>query len=146
MRYLRWIIAIIFVLSIALFGLLYLESTQKQKSFNALKIELAKPNEPILSGEFNEYVVNVFNKNGEPTNVDNIYFHMNMEMMNHPMEGNMKKVKKGTYSITVPVAMKGEWYIELTLKKDRFEKTINKYTIEAVGDYQEDLINGYLVD
>lgn len=114
---------------------------QKQAYTFDLKVNPEKP----VSGEFNTFTVEV--KGGEKP--ENVYLYINMEGMNHPIEGTMKEKGDGKYELDLPVAMGGKWYAVIrVLDKDgevvQSEKIADAF--EATGDHAMKYMKGYNAD
>jgi hypothetical protein len=71
---------------------------------------------------------------------------MNMKMMNHPIEGTMKEVDKGLYELELPLAMAGEWYVNVIVTIEGEEFVFEDFSIIAEGPKQLDWIKGYHAD
>ncbi|WP_096189461.1 hypothetical protein [Evansella halocellulosilytica] len=101
--------------------------------------------ETIETGEFQTYEVKIKGHEGERQSVDSVYLYMNMERMNHPMEGTMDEIEKGYYQIDLPLAMEGEWYAEVTVTNNG-EESIQRFTLFGEGDMVMDYMKGYNAD
>ncbi|MCR6095718.1 FixH family protein [Salipaludibacillus agaradhaerens] len=97
------------------------------------------------TGEFHTFEVRLTDEIEEPIEVDNLQIHINMERMNHPMTGTMTMDDEGTYSVELPLAMEGEWYVDVTaLLED--EESIERFYIQAEGEMAEDYMRGFDAD
>ncbi|MFA9555887.1 FixH family protein [Evansella sp. AB-rgal1] len=102
--------------------------------------------ETYPTGEFTTYSVSLVDSSGEPVSVEKLYFYMNMEKMNHPMEGTMKEVKEGLYEIELPLAMPGEWYVNVTIFNGKEERALDSFTVYAEGDMVMEYMRGFNSD
>lgn len=106
-----------------------------------LKVE---PEQPV-SGEFSNFTVEV--KDGDKP--EKVTLYLNMEGMNHPMQGTMEETGEGKYELELPVAMGGKWYAVVRLL-DKDDKVIHSKkfedAFEATGDHAMKYMKGYDAD
>ncbi len=102
--------------------------------------------DPVPTGEFYKYTVELTDQAGKAVDVDKVYIFMNMEGMHHPTEGTMHAVDKGVYELELPLAMAGEWYAEVTLSLGDEERTLDRFTVQAEGKKFMMYMKGYNAD
>ncbi|UCZ52036.1 FixH family protein [Bacillus shivajii] len=110
-----------------------------------LEINFFNEGSTYRTGEFHTYEVALLTGEEEPISVEDVYLYMNMERMNHPMEGTMVETEKGHYQLDLPLAMEGEWYAEVTVKIGDEEKT-ERFLINGEGEMVMDFMKGYNAD
>lgn len=112
-------------------------------SLNDIEVELIPAKSMIPTGEFTTYTVRVSTKNKQPFDPDQVYLYLNMERMNHPTEGTMKRIDEGIYELDLPLAMAGEWYAEITLSVDEQTRTYEGFSVHAEGEMFMEYMKGY---
>ncbi|WP_164984934.1 FixH family protein [Ammoniphilus sp. CFH 90114] len=100
----------------------------------------------VPTGQKTLYTVELKDKDGKAIDVEKVYLYMNMNMMNHPTEGTMKRVNPGTYQLELPLAMAGEWYAHVTITEAGVERKVEGFTQQADGDKHMELMKGYHAD
>lgn len=108
-------------------------------------VEFKEENQTLATGKFHTYQVNLADESGDPFSADDVSIYMNMERMNHPMQGTMQAVEEGKYTVDLPLAMEGEWYAEVTVTYDN-EETTERFSLYAEGDMAEEYMKGYDAD
>lgn len=108
-------------------------------------VALLQEGDTFTTGEFHTFEVALKDKTGEPVEADNVQIHINMERMNHPMTGTMKMDDEGIYSVVLPLAMEGEWYVDVTILLED-EETTERFHIHAQGDMADDYMRGFDAD
>ncbi|MBU9721857.1 MULTISPECIES: FixH family protein [Bacillaceae] len=110
-----------------------------------LQIEFMNEGNTYRTGEFITFNLGLSDQEGAPVTADQVYFYMNMERMNHPMEGTMIEVSPGNYEIELPLAMEGEWLVEITTTKEN--KVIEeRFYVHGEGDMAMEYMTGYNAD
>ena len=96
--------------------------------------------------EFQTYTVQLTDSAGDVVDVDEVYLYMNMERMNHPIEGTMHNISEGVYELELPLAMAGEWYANITVTNDGDVKLFEGFVLYAEGERQMEFMKGYNAD
>lgn len=121
--------------------------SQGQESIlNEVEVNFYADQEIVPTGEKRTYTVELKDPKGNPFDADHVYLYMNMNMMNHPTEGTMKKVRPGTYELELPLAMAGEWYAHVTLTQGGVERKVEGFNQLAEGEKHIELMRGYHAD
>ncbi|MFN7251716.1 MAG: hypothetical protein ACK4M9_13095 [Anaerobacillus sp.] len=117
-------------------------------SSNSKNVEVKFLNEgQVLSTEsFNTYSVKLVNNKGDAIDAEKVYLYLNMKMMNHPIEGTMKRVDIGLYELELPLAMAGEWYANVTVTVEGETIEFSEFAIIAEGPKQVEWMKGYHAD
>lgn len=101
----------------------------------------------VISTEgFHTYSVQLTNKDGETIDAQEVYIYINMEMMNHPIEGTMQKGDTGLYELDLPLAMAGDWYVNVSVTIDGNKYEFSDFSIIAEGPKQMEYMKGYNAD
>lgn len=116
---------------------------QGSPNLKDIHVELIPAQEVLPTGEFTTYTVKITDKKGKPFDPDKVYLYLNMEMMNHPTEGTMERVSEGIYELSLPLAMAGEWYAEITLSVGEETRKYEGFTVQAEGDMFMEYMKGY---
>lgn len=127
----------ILLLIVILFG-----CSSSAASLSDTTISLENLGETYGTGEFIPYVITVNDSNGNPFSVDEVYLYINMEGMNHPMEGTMEEKEAGRYELSLPLAMEGEWYVIVTVFAGEDEQE-ERFTVYAEGERVMEYMKGY---
>lgn len=105
-------------------------------------IEFQTSSELPRSGEFERFTVTITE---EELTIDKVTLYLNMEGMNHPLEGTMEKEASNLFTLDLPIAMGGTWYAIVRLyHKD--DVITERFDFEAIGDIDERFIHGYHAD
>ncbi|MDG5789207.1 FixH family protein [Evansella sp. AB-P1] len=116
-----------------------------KSELDTLIVNLKQEGETFQKGEFTTYEVSLKSQQEEQVSVDDVYLYMNMEHMNHPMEGKMEKVRDGIYEIDLPLAMAGEWYVLVNVRHEGEEREI-PFHVFAEGDMVMKYMQDYHAD
>ncbi|RXI98336.1 hypothetical protein DS745_18605 [Anaerobacillus alkaliphilus] len=100
----------------------------------------------ISTNDFHTYTVQIKNKDGLALDVESVYMFMNMKMMNHPIEGTMNKVDTGLYEIDLPLAMSGDWYVDVSVTYKGETIVYEDFSITAEGPKQMEWMKGFNKD
>lgn len=111
-----------------------------------IEVNFLNNNEIISTEGFHTYKVEIKNEDESGTAVEKVYLYLNMEMMNHPIEGTMEKAQTGIYSIDLPLAMSGDWYAVVTVTMNGQDHTFEDFQFEATGEKNLDFMKGYNAD
>lgn len=123
------------------------DSTDLQtEDLASITVELETTEQPIETGVMNPYIVLLKDQQGNPVEVDSVHFYMNMDMMNHPTQGTMQQKEAGAYTLDLPLAMKGEWYTIITLRRGEQSIEIKDFKIQAEGEKHMEYMRGYDAD
>ncbi|MGO4888520.1 FixH family protein [Anaerobacillus sp. MEB173] len=137
---------LLLIFAISLIGCSSENNQFESTILNDAEVNFLNQGELFQTGEMNTYTVEVTDSSGSPLQPDSVYIYMNMEMMNHPMEGTMHEVEAGTYQLDLPLAMAGDWYVQVTIKDGEEEKVFEDFAIQAEGEKVMEIMTGYHAD
>lgn len=111
-----------------------------------LQVNFLQDGATISTEGFQTYSVELKDKDGKAIDVEQVYMYMNMEMMNHPIEGTMNHVGKGVYELDLPLAMSGDWYVNLSVTFNGETTVLEGFSIFGEGEKQMEWMKGYHAD
>ncbi|MBU9711445.1 FixH family protein [Evansella tamaricis] len=133
---------IVYLMTICIVSILGCSGEENLNDYNVL---LENEGNTYQTGEFIPLKVIVEDPSGEPVSVDDIFLYMNMERMNHPMQGTMEEQDQGMYIIELPLAMGGEWYVDVLIKDGKKERE-ERFYIHGEGEMVMEYMMGYNKD
>ena len=134
---------IVYLLTISILLTLGISACGNQ--LTKMDIQLENNGETYETGDFSRYRVLLTDENGNPASAEEVSIYINMERMNHPMEGIMNETKTGTYEIDLPLAMEGEWYIIVNAYIGKEERE-EKFTVYGKGEMVMEYMQGFNAD
>jgi hypothetical protein len=127
-------------------AMLVIGCTSSSSNFNNVEVRFLNDGQVLSTEAFNTYTVKLVNNDGDAIDAEKVYLYMNMKMMNHPIEGTMKKVDKGLFELELPLAMAGDWYANVTVTIGGETVEFNDFEIIAEGPKQMEWMKGYHAD
>lgn len=111
-------------------------------SLSDVTVTFENADETYEAGEFVPYIVTLKDDRDNYLTVDEVYLYINMEGMNHPMEGTMEEMESGVYELPLPLSMAGEWYVVVTVKQGEEERE-ETFTVYGEGERVMEYMKGY---
>ncbi|MGO4887368.1 hypothetical protein ACJ2A9_06410 [Anaerobacillus sp. MEB173] len=105
--------------------------TNEQNDSSAFSLQIS-PELP-QAGEFELFTVTLPND----LEAEKVTIYLNMEGMDHPMEGTMKEENPFTYTIELPISMAGQWYAIVRVINGN-EVVTERFDFEASGELSND--------